>query len=604
MLLSGFPREIIEQIANYLSFRDKTSCSLVCKSWKRLFQDTLYSDISILSDDAIKTVMNPSHDNRHKYHEIGHLVRYLTISKNFNAKAKGIYALQKTFPNIKYLYFAIASLRSNDFGSIPNWNLWRSLTELRMDIDNAYKTIKENSVVEAIACLPLLRRLSIQNKIQVRSIASFSVNNLETIHSHLKHLEYMRLGTDLLTLSDTDLERIPNVSPATTLKTLGIVSDRTDYRWLCYLARKYPNLHTLELDINYLLTDIEVQRRSTMALFQQVPISFKRLTKLKCIYSSDNKGGNLFFMDKINFHDAPLKHIRIITSLTSGPFADYLCAASNTIVETILERCSKTIESIDQTCNRNHTTTITLTGMENSLCNLVKLDLSIFTVADIDTFLRAAPRLKYLKLLSADIKVKDEFYNSERFELQSFGLRHSTITSDVLRFLSFHCRKLDTLSLVKTSVYGSFTTLKCQSIDMTYSRLETLSIENTRFIIKGSSKECPNNLNITLITRPVDDIPPKQEYDPNILPVNVGDTPFKTRNDWFYEDGPDNMFKCLGSQASYVNEFLSKYAEIMRFPMQGNFYRRRISLTGTWSQNFVYEYTKISLGYVSNYTLL
>ncbi|KAI9032561.1 hypothetical protein CLU79DRAFT_714874 [Phycomyces nitens] len=313
-----------------------------------------------------------------------------------------IYALQKTFPNIKYLYFPIAPL---DFGSLASLNIWGALTELHMHIVTSDLPIKENSLVEAIVCLPLLRWLAIHGQLYGNSIASFSVNNLETIHSHLKHLEHMKLGTNLLTLSDTDLERIPNVSPATTMKTSDIASDKTDYRWLCYLARKYPNLHTLNLKISYILPDIKEQKHNTKALFQLVPVSFQYLEELNLRYEHKIDGGQSLFMDKINFHNTPLKHVSIDVSGRYGAYSpDNLCDAPKIIVETFLERCSKAIESFELKYSSKHATPIDLTRMKNSLCNLVEVNINIPTSADIDTFLRAAPRLKYLELFKNYIR--------------------------------------------------------------------------------------------------------------------------------------------------------------------------------------------------------
>ncbi|KAI9032575.1 hypothetical protein CLU79DRAFT_883140 [Phycomyces nitens] len=598
MLLSDFPREIIEQIADRLSFEDKISCSLVCKSWKRVFQDTIYSDISINSPEALQDVMTPSLDNRHKYHEIGHLVRYLTISHDWDIAVEKIYALQKAFPNIKYLSFPIAPL---DFGSMASLDLWGALTELCMDIVTSDLPIKENSLVEIIACLPLLRRLEIHGEMNHESIVSFSVNDFETIHSHLKHLEHMKLSTNLLTLSDTDLERIAKASPATTMKSLNITSDKTDHRWLCYFARKYPNLHTLDLCIPGLLPNVEKQKYNTMALFQQAPISFKRLTKLKFQYSHDIEGGNLFFMNKINFHDMPLKHIWVDISASDITSFDNLYDTPKKIAETCLEKCSKTIESLHFRCNDENITPINLTGMENSLCNLVKVNMSVRTVADIDTFLRAAPRLKSFRLAYGDIKVKDELYNSERFELQSFDLRRSKITSDVLRFLSFHCKNLNRLDLCYLSIYGNFTTPGCQFIDMTYSRLQSLYIRNTSFII-NDNKECPENRNITLITRSVDDIPPKQEYDPNRLPVGIGEASDKDHYDWIYQY-PKNDFtdRISEEQASFITKFVSNYEENKKIILEKALDTKSREPSEAWKDCCVFGYTKLKLGYVPNY---
>ncbi|KAI9032574.1 hypothetical protein CLU79DRAFT_830418 [Phycomyces nitens] len=432
--------------------------------------------------------MTPSQDNRRKYHEVGHLVRYLSISHGRDITVEKIYALQKTFPNIKYLYFIVTTLVSNTFGSIADRNLWGSLTALQIYLSNFNVFATAKSLVEITVCLPLLRRLTIQDGMQYRDMKGLSVNNFETIHSHLKHLEYMKLKLSFLTLPDTEHERIPNVSPATTMKILDIISSNADYRWLCYFSRKYPNLHTLDLGLKYLLLGSKARRHNTMTLFQQVPVSFQHLESLNLKYCHNIEREELLIIDKICFHDAPLKHLSIDVSVRYGSSPDNLCDASKIIVETFLESCSKTIESLNLKCAIDYGIPINLTWMENNLCKLVKVEINIPTVVDIDAFLRAAPRLKYLQLKYSDIKVKKQLYNSERFELQSFDLSYSTITSDVLRFLSFHCRNLNTLSLCEVSVYGSFTTPGCQSIDMTYSRLQSLSIDKTIFIIKDNKK--------------------------------------------------------------------------------------------------------------------
>ncbi|KAI9032586.1 hypothetical protein CLU79DRAFT_830430 [Phycomyces nitens] len=470
-----------------------------------------------------------------------------------------------------------------------------------MNIATSGLPAMENAFVEASVYFPLLRRLMIHGRIHYNGNIAFSVNDFETIHLRLKHLEYMNLSTGFLTLSDTDLERIPNVSPVTTMKILDITSNKTDYRWLCYLARKYPNLHTLNLRMERLRSCFREQRH-TIALFQQVPISFRRLTRLRIRYPRNIEGGNLLFMNMINFHDMPLKYIFIVLSgpdINSSPANLY--DAPKMIAETFLAKCSKTIESLYFGCNNANVPPVNLTGMENSLCNLVNVNMIVPIVADIDTFLRAAPRLKSLRLAYGDIKVKDELYKSERFELQSFDLFGTIITSDVLRFLSFHCRNLNRMVLAHTSVYGNFTTPGCQFIDMTYSRLQSLSLENTSFFIKDN-KKCPENRNITLITRPVDDIHPKQEYDPNSLPVDIGEISDEDCCKWIEVSPEGYVTKEISEeQASFITKFVSNYEENKKLTLEKALDTGSREPSEAWKDCCVFGYTKLKLGYVANY---
>ncbi|KAI9032579.1 hypothetical protein CLU79DRAFT_727019 [Phycomyces nitens] len=136
---------------------------------------------------------------------------------------------------------------------------------------------------------------------------------------------------------------------------------------------------------------------------------------------------------------------------------------------------------------------------------------------------------------------------------------------------------------------------------MTYSRLQTVSMSKTRFIIKDY-KECPDNLNITLITRPVDDIPPKQEYDPSNSSVDVGYTHFKTHDEWFHTYNPHRMITISKLHASYITNFVSNYEENKRVAMEEARQLKRRKLSRIWKQNFVFGYTKIDLGYITNYS--
>ncbi|KAI9023627.1 hypothetical protein CLU79DRAFT_834859 [Phycomyces nitens] len=562
MLLSDFPREIIEQLADSLSLEDKRSCYLVCKSWKELFQDSIHSDLAVC-ERLLEDLVNPSQDYQPPYLETRLLVRNMTIDYRKSIEDKEIYLLQRTFPNIKYLHFSTTKTVPDSFGVDADWSIWRMLTELHISFDQRTVPDLENKLVKIVVSLPVLRRLEISSR-SWGHILSFSLDDFETIHSHLNHLGYWEFSSNLLALSETDLKSMTNVSPATNMGSLSITSENTDHRWLCYFAHKYPNLHTLNLQMTDFLPETNEQRSDTIKLFQQVPLPFQHLTKLEIGYRRWTGRDPLLFWDIMHFHNMPLKHISVyIYGLYTTYHADNPCDVAKNIVKHCFPCFFKNIESFSLKCLNTHSTPIDLTEIKYRLCNLVKLAIETPTLFEIDTLLCAAPRLKSLELQHTDIKVKDKLYNSQRFELQSFRVNDAKITSDVLRFLSFHCKSLSVLELKFSSVYGNFTTPGCQFIDMTYTRFEKFYLERISFIIRDNNK-CPDNRNITIITRPIEDYAPKQDYDPNVLPVVVGSLPVKAYYEGFYDNGPHCMRALSTEQRSRIQKFVSNYVENKR----------------------------------------
>ncbi|KAI9028103.1 hypothetical protein CLU79DRAFT_843542 [Phycomyces nitens] len=110
------------------------------------------------------------------------------------------------------------------------------------------------------------------------------------------------------------------------------------------------------------------------------------------------------------------------------------------------------------------------------------------------------------------------------------------------------------------------------------------------------SKKCPDNVNITLITRPVEDIAPKQEYGPNVLPTVIG-TPTKAHYDWFCTPEPKMMCHISTAEGSVIMKFISNYEENKRITLE----RANIKIGERWKRRCTFGYTDIELGYVANY---
>ncbi|KAI9028106.1 hypothetical protein CLU79DRAFT_551936 [Phycomyces nitens] len=597
MLLSDFPQEIIDKVIDLLPVKDRISCCLVCKSWNNIFQDSLYFDINIKTRHALNKILSPSSDNQPNYYNNGHLARHLLLYL-VEAKDDDIYALQKIFPNVKYIHFCPNIINRENFGFTIDWHPWRLLKELYITFAFVFIPNIGRNIVKVILCLPLLTRLEIGSKRAVLFPKVFSLNDLETIHSHLKHLEHLALNSVLLPVSDTDLGRVTDVLPATAMRSLEIESGKAGNRWLYYFARKYPNLRTLEFWTSWTVLESKEKIENTTTLFDNAPPSFQHLTKLDLTNSHCNDDEEILFRDITNFDNVPLKQVSISIDSSNDSYPDNVFDVSKRIIEACLTKYSKTIESFYLQYQSINAVPMQSMEMETTLCNLVKLDIDMPISIDLDAFLCTAPRLKSLVLYDADIKVRDKLYTSKRFGLESLALFGGKITSDVLRFLSFHCRGLNELDLTRLSVYGNFTTPGCQFIDMTYSRIETLFIYSTEFIIKDNN-ECPDNVNIALITRPVEDIAPKQDYDPNVQPNVIG-APTKAYYHWFYASEPQDMNAISKAQSSRIMKFISNYEENKRITLE----RAHIKIrkpSKRWKRRCVFGYTKIKLGYVADY---
>ncbi|KAI9025301.1 hypothetical protein CLU79DRAFT_833950 [Phycomyces nitens] len=454
-----------------------------------------------------------------------------------------------------------------------------------------------DKLVKFLLSLPALRRLGIEKRTIPRHPLAFSLNDIETIHSHLKHLGHLELKSKLLPISDIAFSKIADVSPATAMRSLTVKAEDTDNRWLYYFTHKYPNLRKIEFYTKNALADLKEQRNSAMAIFFKDPLVFQHLKNLDIRYSNRLGEEDKFAWKISDSRNTMIDRVVVSINQADAYSPDNLRNFPKRIADACLTKYSKNIKSFSLSCKSIYTVPIQLTEMENTLCNLVDLVIKSSVSVELDTFLSSAPRLKSLELKHADIQIKDELYTSKRFRLQSFKANDAKITSDVLRFLSFHCRYLKELFLYGSSVYGNFTTPGCQFIDMTYSRLEILNIYFTEFIIKDN-KECPDNINIALITRPVEDIPPKQEYDPNVRPNVVG-VPIKAHYDWFYASEPKAMYPISKAQGSRIMKFISNYEENKRVTLERAHMKKEAS--DHWKEKCVFGYTNIELGYVVEY---
>ncbi|KAL0088004.1 hypothetical protein F4703DRAFT_1843627 [Phycomyces blakesleeanus] len=567
----------------------------------------MHSDLIICNKYQLQELCKIPKENETPKQDTSHLLRSLTLGKNLFVFDKLLYTLQFKFQNIKYLYIEKYGLPPIYFGVTADWHLWKLLRELNIDLDDE-RIPAENPYLEIILRLPLLRRLKIARSPTHSKQLTFTLNDLETIHTHLLHLNDLELSSDLLPLSETDLIRLTKVLPAKKMTVFGKYTRSTDHRWLCYFVRKYPNIRTLNFSISHYEPELKRQEGDMVSFFTQIPHPFQHLRTLNIGINDFQRREYLLLWDIIATCQISLKNISIMScKLNKDSYFSYSSEEFGSlnldIMKLFWRQFSKTLESFSIDYDYRDVIPIDIMEIAGTTCNLVHLKLDTALVSfKLDLFLGKTPSLKSLDLGKSHVEIDSiTFSNPKRHALQSLKIFRSQIVSDVLRYLSFHCRELNVLDLVNTKVFGSISsTTGCNFIDMTYTRFKSLLIQNTEFIIK-ENEVCNENIDITVITHPVNDMPPKDDNEPSNSPVSIGLPHIKARYHWFYRERSCTMKAFSKSQGSSVGKFFAEFERKKENALKTNFYLDQVNKKkANWKRNCVYGYTKIKCGYVAD----
>ncbi|KAL0081045.1 hypothetical protein J3Q64DRAFT_1701562 [Phycomyces blakesleeanus] len=624
MLLSKLPPEVILNISLFLPLKDRDSCCFVCRAWKGPFQESMHYDLTLGSIGAIYNSWEELVDSESIKQYTGTLLRSLTLSDCRNLSVQQLGTLQRTFPNVKSVWIQKLCCSSNLFERETDWLLWRSLTELRVDI-LLYRTIHvevDNPFLGIICNLSMLTRLQLINSVHYESCINqiFRLSEFELIHTRLVHLTHLELSSRLLSISGTEIQRMGEVSPANKIKLFRMISSKTDHQWLYYFAKKYPNLESFNFSTISDELESEKQRNNIISLLQSLTHPFQHL---KALYLGDKNylpKEYLLYYDMINCFKPPLERIYIYIFQRNlfGNLSKPLSALNKLFRYMCSSRLSGSLKDLCVLCPEVLIITTLLIKRKDTFYNLVHLKLSCpFQPFNLDDLLDKRNFLKTLDLRFAKIEINPKaLKRTKRRSLQSFTATRSEITSDVLRYLSFQCRDLNTLYLHRTKVFGKFnSTQGCHFIDMSYTRFNLLRFVSVPFIIKDNPIN-GHNINITLITRPVDDIPPKNDDSVETLPISFESSSFKVHYDWLYS--LNSSMRPLPKAASKnAEEFFMNFEdnkELFLNTYVPNPRTEKINLNKwkydpkchnktDWKLKFIYGYTRIKCGYVANFAL-
>ncbi|KAI9015695.1 hypothetical protein CLU79DRAFT_765397, partial [Phycomyces nitens] len=486
MLATEVSYEILTDIANFLCNNDKMTCSIVCKSWKAPFQHSLWDTLTIDSKNILQ-VCCISNTQPTVYQLNGNRVQSL-IFQDVQTTEHELYTLQQLFPKLKTVFIPHNTIVEDKLGNLPDWNLWGGLTTMTIYTRKLNDDDQRLQVFKILACLPRLKQLTLKDSVFYSTIPQpkDTWEILEKIHESLPQLEC--LDTDILLgpLPVSDIPKMKNITPASTMTVVKLSDLNLDLGWIFYLGLKYPNIHSLFTEKTYseestvdLATD-----KYALKVLNLLP-KFSNLKKMTVIH----KGA--FRLDYVLFWDTLQEPIKSLESL------DYILdICSNTEIgqfdepRTIHFSSTKIQQFSFQATDFYPNSPKIILSL--GICPLL-VDLKILnpgTDIELDTLLRNCISLRTVCLADTFISLSSEAFNDTiTHELKSIELRRLRTASATFNYLSSCCRNLDKMSLSHVQICGKVDEDRRKlSLNMPFTRFKTLDIADTRFFAVDSEE--------------------------------------------------------------------------------------------------------------------
>ncbi|KAI9011963.1 hypothetical protein CLU79DRAFT_771396 [Phycomyces nitens] len=603
MLASELPCEILINIANLVSFRDKSPCSLTCKAWQAPFQEAMLNEIVIYDQKQLEEICDESVTNDMMYQNNGQYMRYLYLYGEFQASDEQVHILQQNFRNIKYLYVKQGRISNLNFGATADWRLWDALVELQIVLDDVRIENAEQRFLNVISCLPCLKRLELIRHTWLLGRLRFSLEDFEILHEHLPQLKHLSLSTDLTTLSARDMKRIMKASPAKDLVFFDIDSKSTDFRWLTYFARKYPAMHTLRWATYNNDTTLDEHQDEAVALFKAIPDAFLNLRVASIRSEECPTGEHLIFWRSFCPSNIPIKH------LTCRP---YLSQNTPEVFEEIIKTCmrsfSNTLETLSIKCRFIFNDPFMITNSFNHCPRLVYLRIGYCnTSIELDVLLELCVSLKNLRLSRGRLFVSSEaFKDVSLCSLRVIEIHRSTVSAETFDYISSRCKNLDDIQLKNTRVIGSISQKTgTLFIDMSRTRFERLCFENVWFSTSEDDENRTSILNLMVISHPIID-----QHTANTIIHSEKESPKNTiEYTWIYSSyQKDNnngwnseAWRLSKGQANWARKYFRNFELERDLAKAKNLFNDNIKITRkNWKDHLFHGFITLKCGYIAN----
>ncbi|KAG2199541.1 hypothetical protein INT46_001241 [Mucor plumbeus] len=507
-----YPLEIFDNVAYYLTTKQKGICQSVCRSWRRLFTPSKYRHIHVRGRRQFSQFYQSLEPEF-----VGHYVRRLSVEDVYMTTQE-LNSLPMLCPNLIALSFNGKSMDSSigeqvEYSSFAQWSHLRRLTELQDLTVTNYLLRSPSSPLSSLTHLSIrfngneqstkdnffasLHKATDLINLSLDSV-TLSLSEIETIHQACPHLQKLRLINAHLEPIGSTVEEKRAVAtylcqPAKFMRTFeyqngGDLYD--NYEWLYYFANKYTYLENLELWCEYSVDTphrippsiIELEERYGalarlgMACCSLKSAKFLNITMNYWIFEAlDSMGTQLESIALGDMTDNTIDLLQYLGESKQNVSELTLWGWPSLCIQEIME---ETIAMIGQ-CSEHLSSFIfsmRFSGIKNS-------------PVPIDMLLKYCSKLSYLKfdciqaaLLSSVDIVQDSLVSNPSFvhsKLSHLALENGSFRNELFEYLSIRCPNLVRLEIGSSALIGECSQMEVK-IDMPHHSFEMISISHLR----------------------------------------------------------------------------------------------------------------------------
>ncbi|KAI9013866.1 hypothetical protein CLU79DRAFT_838592 [Phycomyces nitens] len=444
------PYDVLLHIGEMLSMNDQSTCSTVCKQWRKPFQDAIWGVLDVSMKNLGRICETVKRINM--YTTNGHRVWALKVLHLDSYSEQQLQIIQKVFPNTEYFEYIRSTLGPPFITSVLNWSLWKSLTHLCVPLEASIQKYGSNSVFGQLSTIQGLVYLSIKRDSHVEKETRFTWEDIQTLHFYLPRLEYLENDLVLDILPYGMVETISWIGPASTVKTVKYGSVKLSKMWMLFFVLKYPNIQAISFGLlwNGYAPEQNVDNPQSILIFQ--PSTFfprlKRVT-IDGLYSDPQTIMNIY--EIFNEFRVPIEHLEIhaLINTTELRIKEQIVASTRWFSRTL-----KVLRMCINFSGEDEFEYIINIGLYS---RLVELQLS--SQGDIIEFysiMDQCPDLKSLTISKAFLEFRPsrDYYMSH--SLLKLDLESVTIVSHAMYQISLLCTQLKTLKMRSLNILDAY----------------------------------------------------------------------------------------------------------------------------------------------------